>query len=353
MQDPIKTGIASFGMSGMVFHAPLLHSNPGFEITAIVERNQEKSREKYSCSKLFRSFEELLRDKETELIIVNTPDNLHFEHARLALEAGKHVVIEKPFVQKHDEALVLMKLAKKKKLILTVFQNRRWDGDFMTVQKVIKDKMLGRLVSFESHFDRYRNFIQEGTWKEESASGTGIVYNLGSHLIDQALVLFGKPKAVNADIRTLRSNGSVDDYFDIRLEYADNLCVSVRGSLLVKEPGPRYILHGTEGSFLKWGTDPQEQDLKDGKLPGEAGWGKEHDDQWGLLNNLEKGKAFRGKIETIPGNYQKYYDSLYKAIREGGEVPVKPEDAALGIRIINAAFQSMREGKKVGLGSEE
>jgi predicted dehydrogenase len=349
MNKPIKTGIASFGMSGMVFHAPLLYNNQGFEISAIVERNKNLSRPLYGHSRLFRSYEELINEKDIELIIVNTPDYMHYEHARKAIENGKHVVVEKPFTQKSEEALGLIELAKAKNLVLSVFQNRRWDGDFLTVKKLIQDNTLGKLVSFEAHFDRYRNFIQDNTWKEKQASGTGIVYNLGSHLIDQAIVLFGKPSAVSADIRTIRTDGEVDDFFDIRMEYSKNMSVSVGGSMLVKEPGPRYVLHGTEGSFLKWGTDPQEQDLKEGKLPGIAGWGKEGEEDWGLLNTNEKGKKFRGEVETIPGNYQVFYDLLYKSIREGAEVPVKPEDAALGIRIINAAFQSMKEGRVIKL----
>jgi scyllo-inositol 2-dehydrogenase (NADP+) len=347
MKKSIKTGIASFGMSGLVFHAPLLHTNEGFEIKAIVERNKELSRERYPYSNLVRSFEELIKDPEIELIVVNTPDNLHFEHAMQAIEAGKHVVVEKPFTQKYEDALVLIAMAKRKNLVLSVFQNRRWDGDFLTVQKVINSKMLGRLVTFESHFDRYRNFIQENTWKEQVSYGTGIVYNLGSHLIDQVIVLFGKPISVNAEIRTLRTNGQTDDYFDIRMEYSQNLCVSVRGSMLVKEPGPRYILHGTEGSFLKMGTDIQEQDLKEGKLPLQPGWGIENTDNWGLLNSIAGEKEFRGNIETVPGNYQIFYDRLYEAIRNGAEVPVKPDDAALVIRVINAAFESSLAGKRI------
>jgi predicted dehydrogenase len=349
MKKPIKTGIASFGMSGMVFHAPLLNSSEGFEIKTIVERNKNLSRERYSKTHLARSYDELLQDNDIELIIVNTPDNLHYEQAKQALKAGKHVVVEKPFTQKYEEAVELTEIAKSKKLVLTVFQNRRWDGDFLTVRKIIADKMLGRLVTFESHFDRYRNFIQENTWKEELSSGSGIVFNLGSHLIDQAIVLFGKPDSVNADIRTLRTNGKTDDYFDIRMGYSENYSVLVRGSLLVKEPGPKYILHGTEGSFLKWGTDPQEQDLKDGKLPDHSSWGKEKESDWGLLNTTSKGHKFEGELETIPGNYQEFYRKLYRAIRENDEVPVNPMDAAFGIRVINAAFESCREGRVVFL----
>lgn len=344
MKNKIKVGLASFGMSGLVFHAPLLNSHEGFEITAILERSKELSRHLYSSSKLVRSFEELLADKEIELLIINTPDFLHFEQAKMALNAGKHVVVEKPFTQNYEQAMDLCELAKRKNLVLSVFQNRRWDGDFLTVKKIIADKMLGRLVSFESHFDRYRNFIQPNTWKEELESGSGIVFNLGSHMIDQALLLFGRPKAVGAEIRTIRNDGQNDDFFIIRLDYSENISVSLRGSLLVSEAGPRYILHGTNGSFLKWGTDPQEQDLKDGKLPSQPGWGKEHEENWGLLKTEFGKEKFRGEIETIPGNYCSFYDGLYDAIRHNAQVPVNPEDAALVIRIINMAFESNRTG---------
>jgi len=344
MKNKITAALASFGMSGYVFHAPLLHTHEGFEIAAIVERNKELSRVLYPYSKLLRSFEELLADKEIELVIINTPDFLHYEQAKMALNAGKHVVVEKPFTQNYDQAIELCELAKQKSLILSVFQNRRWDGDFLTVKKIINEDMLGRLVSFESHFDRYRNYIQPNTWKEVAESGSGIVFNLGSHMIDQALVLFGKPKTVGAEIRTLRTDGQNDDFFIIRLNYSENISVSLRGSLLVSEEGPRYILHGTNGSFLKWGIDPQEQDLKDGKLPSQAGWGKEHEENWGLLKTEFGKEKFRGEIETIPGNYCSFYDGLYNAIRNNSQVPVNPEDAALVIRIINLAFESNRTG---------
>jgi scyllo-inositol 2-dehydrogenase (NADP+) len=347
VNEPIKTGIASFGMSGQIFHAPLLHSNPRFEINAIVERSKEVSREKYGYSKLVRSFDELVQDKEIELIIVNTPDKFHYEHAKQAINAGKHLAVEKPFTQNYSDALELIELAKSKKVILSVFQNRRWDSDFLTLQNVISSGKLGKLVSFESHFDRYKNFIQENTWKEDPNYGAGIVFNLGSHMIDQALVLFGKPSGVIAEIRTLRTDGKTDDFFDINLEYPTNISVSVRGSLLVKEAGPRYILHGTEGSFLKWGIDTQEQELKEGKIPGSDGWGDEKPEYWGVLNTNAEGVEFRGNIESVPGDYSKFYNELYSAIRHGAQAPVLAEDAALVIRIINAAFESSKKGIKV------
>lgn len=343
----VKTGLASFGMSGMVFHAPLLNSSPFYEITAILERTKENSRKNYPESLLCRSYDELLKVPDIELIIVNTPDPLHFEHARMALEAGKHVVVEKPFALMFEECEELIRLAQGKKLVLTVFHNRRWDSDFLTVQDILTKKVLGRLVSFESHFDRYRNYIQENTWKEDPASGTGIVYNLGSHLIDQAMQLFGHPSSVFAEIRTLRTLGRTDDFFDITLFYEKDISVSLKGSLLVKEPGPRYILHGTDGSFLKWGTDPQEEALKAGLIPGGEGWGHECDENKGILSIKVNESDQRLRIDTLPGNYGIFYDRLYGSIRNGLVPPVNPVDAAMTVKVIQAAFLSHTKGYRV------
>ncbi|MGC9341463.1 MAG: Gfo/Idh/MocA family oxidoreductase [Bacteroidales bacterium] len=346
MSNAIKTGLASYGMSSIVFHGPLLKVNPNFTITHIVERNNKNSKNAFPEAQILKNFDELCRVKDLELIIVNTPDPLHYSFAKKALEAGKHVVVEKPFTQSYKQAEELIEIAKKKGVTLSVFQNRRWDGDFLTVRKVIENKMLGRLVEFESHFDRYRNFIQEDTWKESSDSGAGTLYNLGSHMIDQALVLFGMPKAVYADIRINRSNGEVDDSFDVNFKYND-LKVITRGSYLVREPGPRYILHGTEGSFLKWGIDPQEQALKEGFLPEGNDWGKENPIEWGKINTNIDSLHVEGRIETIAGNYGVFYENIFDTIRNGSELYVKPEEAAAVIRIIEAAKQSNESGKEI------
>ncbi len=346
--EKIKAGLASFGMAGKTFHAPLLHTSKCFEIKSIVERNKEDSRERYPYTKLVRSFDELCKDPEIELIVVNSPDYLHFEMCKKALLAGKNVVVEKPFTQTSEQAYELVKIAQEKKLVLSVFQNRRWDGDFLTVKKVIEEELLGKLVEYEAHFDRYRNFILPDTWKEDCGSGAGTLYNLGSHLIDQSLVLFGPPKAISADIRTLRPDGKIDDNFELLLKY-DYLKVILKASYLVREPGPKYILHGTEGSFLKWGIDPQEEALKQGQLPVGANWGKEDESQWGLLNTNCKGLHVKGNVETFPGNYHAYYNNIYEAIRYNTSPEVKPDLSALVIRIIEAAFQSQKEGREISL----
>ncbi len=243
----------------------------------------------------------LFSDPAIDLVLVNTPDHTHYDFARRALEAGKHVVVEKPFVLDVKEGEALIELASKKKKVLTVFQNRRWEGDFLTVRSIIDQKMLGRLVEYEAHFDRFRNFIRD-SWKEKADNNTGTLYNLGSHLIDQALVLFGMPSGVYADIRKQRTGSQVDDLFDLSLYYPD-VKVTLKGSYLVREQGPRFLVHGTEGSFVKYGADPQEEALNEGRFPDEPGWGTEPEDKWGILNTSIGGLHFRGKIETVAGCY--------------------------------------------------
>lgn len=346
MKKVIKTGIFSYGMSGMVFHAPLLHTHPDFLIKKILQRNSDSAKERYPDIELARDYRELLDDPEIELVIVNTPDHTHYEFARESLEAGKHVIVEKPFTLTVEEGEKLIYLAGKKNRMLSIFQNRRWDGDFLTVKRIVEERLLGRLVEYESHFDRYRNYIKEN-WKEDPACKSGTLYNLGSHTIDQVLVLFGMPEYVNADIRILREGGKVDDSFDIRLGYRD-IKVTVRGGYLVREQGPRYILHGTEGSFLKSGIDPQEEKLTQGYFPDEPDWGIETMENWGILNTTFNGLHFRGKIETLPGAYPDYYTNIYNVLVSGRKLEVKPDEALNVIKIIQAAYQSSKSKKSIG-----
>lgn len=343
----ISTALASYGMSGIVFHGPLLEVHPRFEIKKILERHQHNSAGKHPGATLVRSYDEILEDKEIELLIVNTPDHLHYSMSMEALNAGKHIVVEKPFTMKSAEANEIIETAENKGLMVSVFQNRRWDGDFLTVKDVINKGLTGRLVSFESHFDRFRNYIQE-SWKEDDSLGAGTLYNLGSHMIDQALQLFGMPAYLFADVRAQRTDSKVDDSFDIIMHYKDVKCF-VRGSYLVKEAGPRYILHGTEGSFLKFGLDSQEQLLKDGLLPDSPHWGEEAQEDWGILNQDHAGEDHKQTIETIPGNYGLYYDSIYEHLRNGAPLAVSAESARDVIRIIEAAYESGRSGKVVHL----
>ena len=344
MDNIIGVGLAAFGMSGRVFHAPLLANHPHFRICRILERSKAEAGRLHPGIPIARSFDELLDDDAVQLIVVNTPDHTHYALAKQSLEAGKHVVIEKPFTQSAGQAGELIALASRMNRVLTVFHNRRWDGDFMTVQKIVREGMLGRLVEYEAHWDRYRNHIQPDTWKERADTGAGLLQNLGSHLIDQALVLFGLPEAVTAHLRIVRTGGSVTDWYHLRLHYPD-IAVTLASSYLAREPSPRFVLHGTLGSFVKYGIDPQEYALAAGGVPGSSGWGTEPEESWGILNS-EKIPG-RSKIETLAGNYPAFYDNLYECIARAAEPAVKPEEAANVIRIIAMALKSDTERQTV------
>lgn len=348
MKKQINTAILSFGMSGQVFHGPALKINSGFKVSHILERSKSLSKKLFPETQIVRSYEEILNNPEIELLIVNTPDSLHYEMAKKALQSGKHIVVEKPVCRKSKEAEELLKIAKEKGLIFTVYQNRRWDGDFRTVQKVMEEAKFGRLVEFESHFDRYRTFIAPDTWKEEGDEYSGVLHNLGSHMVDQVYVLFGKPKALTAHLKIVRKGGVVSDYYDIRLEY-DNFSALVKCSYLVKNPGPRYTIHGEFGTFYKWGIDPQEELLKAGNLPEGENWGAEPPEEWGTLLYEENGEDVEELVETIPGDYNIFYHNVYDAIRNKKELMVKPEETIEVLKILEACLLSNRKKKTIVL----
>ena len=343
---PINTALLSYGMSGEIFHAPLLDAHQGFKLSKIVQRNSTRANTRYPNTRIVTSVDEVLNDQTVELIIVNTPNETHYSFAVRALEAGKHVVVEKPFSVTTKEADDLIALAKKTGKVLTVFQNRRWDGDFLTVKEIIKDKLVGGIVEFELHYDRFRNYIEANTWKEEAAPGTGILYNLGSHMLDQVLVLFGMPTDVDARMGIQRPGGRVEDFYDIRLQYRGFHAI-VKSSYLVRESMPRYIMHGTAGSFVKFGIDPQEQALKEGKTPGSTSWGYDPRELWGKLNTNVGSLHVEALVETIPGNYLAFYKNVYDVIREGKELAVKPEQSRDVITIIEACMESNSHRKAV------
>lgn len=330
---PIGAALSSYGMSGEVFHGPLLSAHTGFKIEAVFHRTLPSVvRHNY---RVVHSFNDILSDPAIELVIVNTPNDSHHRYALEALAAGKHVVVEKPFTVTVNEANELIQLARKVGKLLTVFQNRRWDADFLTVRNIIERGVLGKIVEFESHYDRFRNTIDPKSWKDEPRAGTGLLYNLGSHMIDQALILFGMPQFLDARLGIQRPGGKVHDFYDLRLTYADKLVI-LKSSYLVKEQGPRYAVHGTNGSFVKYGIDPQEEDLKSGKTPGTNGWGAEALSDRGRLNTIDINEA----IESIPGNYLAFYDNLYEAVRQGRPLAVKPGESRDVIAIIEACFES-------------
>ncbi len=343
----INVAICSYGMSGLVFHGPLLEAHTGFKITKILERNRNDSAGKHPDAVIVRNLESILEDPGVDLVVVNTPDHLHFEMAGRAIKCGKHVVVEKPFTLKTVQADELISQAAKYGVILTVFHNRRWDGTFLTVRQIIEEGTLGRLVDFEAHIDRYRTEIKK-SWKTR-LNGTGTLYNLGSHLIDQALALFGMPERLYCDSRTLRDGALTDDSFDLFLHYPGFKCL-LRSSYLAREPLPVFVLHGTGGSYLKWGNDPQEEALKSGIIPGTRGWGEDPESAWGKINSDYRGSPLKGRYPTLAGNYMAFYDNVFDAIRGNAQLQVTAQQARDVIQIIEAAYESSHQGKVVAIG---
>ena len=343
----IKTALLSYGMSGKVFHAPFINLHPGFILTGAWERSRKLIQNDFKNVKSYGSIEELLND-DVDLVIVNTPISTHFEYAKMALEAGKHVLVEKAFTTNTAEAVALDKLAKSMDLKLAVFQNRRWDSDFKTVKQIFESGVLGKLVEAEFHFDRYNPNLSPKSHKETVNDGAGILKDLGPHLIDQALCLFGFPNAVFADIRITRKNSLVDDYFDILLYYA-TFRVRLKAGFFVKEPIPSYILHGEKGSFLKSRGDVQEEELKLGKTPNIDKWGTEKTENFGVLNAEIDGKWTRKKVPTLKGNYYYFFDELYNAVVFDKKIPVTAIDGLNVMKIIEATIESNAQSKKINL----
>jgi len=340
----INVGLIGYGMASRVFHAPFITTTPGLKLTKVFERQSSASKEDYPFVEIVRDIEQLLRDEEVDLIVVATPNSSHFELAQRALAAGKNVIVEKPFTIASTQAKELINLAKEKNLLLSVHQNRRWDGDFLTLQKIISADLLGTLVEYEAHYDRFRNYARGG-WKE-SDEGTGVLYDLGAHLIDQAQVLFGLPQMITADIRVQREFSQVADNFELILHY-DQLKVTLKSGMLVREPLPRYILHGTKGSFVKYGLDPQEEALNQGRKPTEPNWGVEPKSQWGRINTEIESLHYEGRIETTAGCYQAYYQNIAAVLRGEAKLAVKAEEAFNTIRIIELAMQSSSEKRTI------
>lgn len=347
-QQPVKTALCAFGMSGWVFHAPFLQLHPGFELYAVWERSKKLAGQKYPGIISYDTLDEMLADKQIDLVVVNTPSPTHYEYAKKALTAGKHVIVEKPFTATVAEAQELNQLAESKNLKLSVYQNRRYDSDFKTVKKILDRNILGDIVDVEVHYDRYALDLSPKAHKEVPGPAVGIIYDLGSHLIDQALTLFGKPVAVYGDIATRRAVATVSDYLDVLLYYP-SFRVHVKSSYHVREPLPAYIIHGTKGSFLKSRADVQEVALQSGEAPGSEGWGREPERERGLLHTEVDGKIIREQVPTELGNYLEYYDGVYQALRNKAPLPVTADDGINVIMVIEAAILSSATGKKIAL----
>ena len=334
----IKTALLSYGMSGKVFHAPFLELHPGFELVGAWERSTKLIQIDYPNVKSYPTFEALLED-DVELIIVNTPTATHYEFAKKALLAGKHIIVEKAFTTTVAEAEELKQLAESKKLKLSVFQNRRWDSDFKTVKSILSEEILGDIVEAEFHFDRYNPVLSPKIHKETVNSGSGILKDLGPHLIDQALHLFGMPKSVFADIRITRNHSLVDDYIDILLFYTD-FRVRLKAGFFVREAIPAYVIHGKKGSFLKQRGDLQEDALKLREKPNLTTWKSEKEGNEGIIHTETNGTVVYKKVPSLLGNYYDYFEGIYQSISANSIEPVTAQDGINVMRIIEAAFES-------------
>ncbi len=350
MDKIIKVGLIGFGVGGQIFHAPVLTSVKGLELIKIRATKPEQAslaKTKYPEAEIVNTSEEIFNDADIDLVVITTPNTSHHSLALQALQAGKHVIVDKPFTINTTQADELISLAAKRKLVLSVYQSRRFDSDFYTIKKIMENGLLGDLVEIESRYDRFRNFLKPSAWRENDEPGAGILYDLGSHLIDQFQILFGLPLSVSSDLRIQRKGGKTIDNFEVILTYP-GVKASLKGGMLVREPLPRFILSGTNGSFVKYGLDVQEEALKAGFTSlTKANWGVEPADIWGTINTELSGQHFVGKIESEKGNYGEFYRNVYNTISENEELIVTPLQARNNIRIIELAMQSNLEKRTI------
>jgi scyllo-inositol 2-dehydrogenase (NADP+) len=344
--NPINVGLAGYGFSGQSFHRPLLQHSNNYKIHTVMSSNKENVQKDLGDVNVVPTLDDLLRE-DIELVVITTPNHLHYDMIKQSLLAGKHVVVEKPFVTKSREGEELIQLAEEKGLLLSVFHNRRWDADFLTIRKLMENRQLGDVTTYEAHFDRYRPAVKD-RWKENKIEGGGVLYDLGAHLIDQALVLFGKPHWVFADVFSQRDPEKAEDYFQITFGY-ETARIGLYSRSIVLEPGPRYQVHGRKGSFVKYGMDRQEADLKDGLDPYSETWGKEDEETWGTLSLMEGESVNTVALPSEKGDYTQYYQGIHQAIRNNQTPPVRASEALDVIRIIEACKQSADEKKAVYL----
>jgi predicted dehydrogenase len=341
----IRVGLVGFGLGGRVFHGPLISSVEGLELAAVVERSSEKAAERYPGIRTYRSVEAMLADGSLGLIVVTTPSGTHFEIARQLLKAGRNVVVDKPMAVRSAEIAELMELAAGKGVLLAPFHNRRWDSDFRTVRKLLGEGSLGRLVHFESTLDRWRRATRVA-WKDDAAEGGGNLLDLGSHLADQALALFGRPEAVGAEVVREREGEGADDAFTLRLRYP-GLEVTLAANSLGLLARPRFHLRGTKGNFWKWGVDPQEAALNKVTRIEDAAWGWEAQSEWGVLC-VEAGEgAAREAVEPVGGDYRLFYAGVREALLGRGPAPVTALDAWRVARLLEWARESSGERREI------
>lgn len=337
----IKTAVIGYGLSAKTFHLPFILLQSELELVGI-SSSQAELKKDFPQLCHYQDGDELIRLSDAELVVITSPNDSHYPLAKQALLAGKHVLVEKPFVLTEAQGRELFELADKQQCQLFVYHNRRFDGDFLTLQQLLESDELGTIRYFESHFDRFRP-IPRPRWREQQGAGTGILYDLGPHLIDQAIALFGAPEALTARCRALRQGSDTVDYFHLLLHYA-NKEVVLHSSPFSALPTTRFILQGDLGSYHKTGLDPQEDALRAGQQPVGVCWGQEPEALYGVLALQSEQRSVTSSYPTLAGNYQMFYQQLVEALTQKKNSPVSREDALLNIRLIELAIQSQQQG---------
>jgi scyllo-inositol 2-dehydrogenase (NADP+) len=347
----VRVGLIGFGLAGQAFHAPVIRGVQGMELACIVERRGTRAQETYPDVRVARTIGELLADKTIPLCVIATPNDSHFDLARACLLAGRDVVVDKPFAPTLAESEKLVQLASERGRLITVYQDRRWDGDFQTVKNIVESGRLGTVVEYECRFDRFRLEPKANAWRERADQpAAGVLFDLGPHVLDQALVLFGEPRAVTASAFCERQTSQVDDSFDVCLEYP-TLRAMGRARIIAFAPGPHFLIHGTKGSFVKYGMDPQEARLRGENLPQGtdwgADWGEEAEELWGTLSLVGEPSV---KVKTERGDYRGFYANVRDAIEKKAALDVTPEQALRTMRALMLAHKSSRERRAVEWG---
>jgi len=361
MQEPpsqsrtLRVAVIGYGLAGRVFHAPLIAATPGFSVAAVVTRDAERraaAAQHFPEAVLLESADDIWQEPGGyDLVVVATPNRTHVPLGLASLYAGIPVVIDKPLATSIEGAERLIEAGETRGVPFTVFQNRRWDGDFLTVRALLDGDVLGKTLRYESRFERFRPEPRPGAWREleDPEEGGGLLLDLGSHLIDQAVQLFGRPLSVYAEVRCTRPTARVDDDTFVALSFANDVQAHLWMNVVSRSPGPRFFINGLRGSFTKKGLDPQEAALRDGMRPCDPQWGQEPEEAWGRLSSDVAGVHFDGKIETFAGRYEEFYRGVRDALLHGGPMPVQPADALLTLEVIAAARKSAHEGRVVSL----
>ncbi|KWB26900.1 oxidoreductase [Burkholderia ubonensis] len=343
MSSLLRIGLMGFGFAGATFHAPVIAASGRTQVAVIATGQPDRARAAYPDARIVADLDALLALDDIECVVIATPNDTHFPLARQVLDAGRHVVVDKPVTLTSDEALALARLANARSRVFAPFHNRRWDGDFLTVRRIVESGELGRITYVTSHFDRFRPQVRV-RWREEAARGGGLLLDLGPHLIDQALALFGLPDTVSATVKTRRDNGSAPDFVHVQLGYPDKNVALHASALSAIEPA-RFTLHGTRGSYQKFGLDTQEDQLKAGLTPDDVEFGGGNPP--GVLRVLDGDVETERPVPTLDGQYAEFYRALAASIREGAPFPVTPQDAVDVMTIIELAAQSEHEGRRL------